>query len=126
MQKGKKILVVSHNTHFMNTIGLRLSRYNYQVQVTRARDEALLQTMNDIGPDLTILDAPLISIDGIRQLLNIRDSFDVPILMLSTQGAKADTVQTLSLGTYSHPMIKPMTFEQLTGQINQLLDKQGG
>jgi DNA-binding response OmpR family regulator len=122
MDDGKKILVVSQNTQFMQSIGNRLARFNYRVRGTKAKEEELFKTLSDVNPDLTILDAPIMSMDGIRQLLGLRDSFDVPILMLSTQGAKADTVQTLSITSYSHPLIKPMTFEQLTLQINSLLN----
>jgi DNA-binding response OmpR family regulator len=122
MGSGKKILVASQNRRFLYTFGERLSRYNYRVRGTKAQDEELFQTLTDVNPDLTILDAPVSSMNGIRLLITLRDSFDVPILMLSSQGAKADTVQTLSLTAYSHPQIKPVTFEQLTLQINQLLN----
>jgi DNA-binding response OmpR family regulator len=93
------------------------------VKTTKARDEELIKVLTDITPDLTILDTPLVSMDGIRELIGIRDTLDTAIMMLSTQGAKADTVRTLSIGSYSHPFIKPITFEQLVLQINNLLHK---
>jgi DNA-binding response OmpR family regulator len=122
MAKGKKILVATQNSQFLYSFGDRLARYNYCVRGTRATDEELFKTLTEVNPDLTILDAPVSSMNGIRQLLSIRDTFDMPILMLSTQGAKADTVQTLNISSFSHPSIKPLTFEQLTLQINQLLN----
>jgi DNA-binding response OmpR family regulator len=123
MSTGKKILLVSKNTHFVNTVGRNLSKFNYRVKGTRAGNEELLDVMNTLIPDLTIMDAPLVSIDGIRQLIGIRAVLDTPIMMLSTQDSQADTVRTLSLGTCSHPFIKPMTFEQLVEQVNKMLDK---
>jgi DNA-binding response OmpR family regulator len=123
MNTGKKILLVSNNTHFVNSIGHNLSKQNYRVKGTRASNEELIQEMNTIIPDLTILDTPLVSMDGLRQLISIREALDTPIMMLSTQDSQSDTVRTLSIGSFSHPFIKPMTFEQLIGQVNQLLNK---
>jgi DNA-binding response OmpR family regulator len=123
MNTGKKILLVSHNTHFLNTLGNNLSKQNFRVNGTRASNEELIQKLTAIIPDLTILDLPLVSIDAIRQLMGIRKALDTPILMLSTQDSQADTVRTLSIGSYSHPFVKPMTFEQLVTQINHVLNK---
>jgi DNA-binding response OmpR family regulator len=116
----KTILVVSSNAHFLSTIQRNLVPYNYVVKGTRAHDEELMRTLTDMSPALTILDMPFLSMDGIRQLVGIRTTMDIPILMLSTQGAKADTVQTLSFSTGPRPQIKPLTFEQLTSQIKDL------
>jgi DNA-binding response OmpR family regulator len=123
MNTGKKILLVSQNTHFMNTLGRNLIRRNFRVKGTRADDEELIEVMSSILPDLTILDTPLVSMNGIRQLIGIRESFNTPIMMLSTQDARADTVRTLSLGNYSHPSIKPVTIEQLITQIDSIFNK---
>jgi DNA-binding response OmpR family regulator len=123
MNDGKKVLVVSQNHHFLNIIENNLAKYNFRVKSTKSRDEELVRVLTETTPDLTILDTPLISMDGIRELICIRDTLDTPIMMLSTQGAKADTVRTLSIGSYSHPFIKPITFEQLMMQINNLLNK---
>jgi DNA-binding response OmpR family regulator len=124
MNTGKKILLVSNNTHFLNAIGNNLSKQNFRVNGTRASNEELIQKLSTIIPDLTVMDLPLISIDAIRQLIGIRGALlDTPILMLSTQDSRADTVRTLSIGSFSHPFIKPMTFEQLVTQINQVLNK---
>jgi DNA-binding response OmpR family regulator len=123
MNTGKKVLLVSNNTHFLNAIGNNLSKQNFRVNSTRASNEELIQKLTAMIPDLTVLDIPLISIDAIRQLIGIRGALDTPILMLSTQDSQADTVRTLSIGSYSHPFIKPITFEQLVTQINQVLNK---
>jgi DNA-binding response OmpR family regulator len=123
MSADKRILVVSKDNHFINTIGTNLIKHSFQVKSTRAQDEELIRVLNETEPNLTILDTPLVSMDGIRQLIGIRGAMDTPIMMLSTQGAKADTVRTLSVGAYSHPFIKPITFEQLINQINNMLSR---
>jgi DNA-binding response OmpR family regulator len=123
MNSDKRILVVSKDSHFLEAIGSNLSKNSFQVKRTKAQDEELIRVLNETVPNLTILDTPLVSMNGIRQLIGIREALDTPIMMLSTQDAKADTVRTLSVGAYSHPFIKPITFEQLVLQINKLLNK---
>ncbi|GEM_PF-5682879 len=123
MDIAKNILVVSNDRHFVDTVGGTLARHHYQVRSTKAQDEELVKIINETVPSLTILDTPLVSMEGIRQLMGLREALDTPIMMLSTQGAKADTVRTLSVGMYSHTLIKPLTFEQLLSQINTLLNK---
>jgi DNA-binding response OmpR family regulator len=123
MNAVKKILVVSEDRHFVRTIGGNLTRNHYQVRSTKAKDEELIKILNETIPNLTIIDVPLASMEGIKQLMGIREALDTPIMMLTTSGAKADTVRTLSVGTYSHTLIKPLTFEQLMNQIDCLLNK---
>jgi DNA-binding response OmpR family regulator len=117
----KRVLVVSENNHFLNNLEYNLAQKDLFVRGTRARDEELMKVLTDLNPDLTILDTPLVSMHSIRQLIAIREKLDTAIMMLSTQGAMADTVRTLTLG--SHALIKPLTFEQLVRQINTLLDQ---
>ncbi len=122
MDTAKKILVVSKDSHFIHNLNSNLTQKNLEISSTKARDEELLKIISETTPDLTVLDLPLTSMDSIRQLVGIRDSLDTPILMLSTEGAKADTVRTLTLGSSNHAFIKPITFEQLTEQIHKLLE----
>jgi len=121
MSVDKKILVVSGDSRFQHNLHRNLTREDYEVRATRSRNDDLLRVLVDVVPDLAILDTPIASMLGIQELLGIRSTMDVPIMMLSTQGARADTVRTLSIGTGSRPYIKPITFEQLTCQINNLL-----
>jgi len=120
----KKILVVSQDNRFLRTVQRNLSEYDYEVKNTHSRNEDLMRVLVDVVPDLTILDTPLVSMNGIRELIGIRGTLNTPVMMLSTERAKADTVRTLSIAsTNSQPFIKPMTFEQLLIQVNKLLNK---
>jgi DNA-binding response OmpR family regulator len=123
MSVDKRILVVSADSRFQHSLNRNLSHVDYEVKATRSRNDDLLKVLIDVVPDLAILDTPLASMQGIQELIGIRSTMDVPIMMLSTQGARADTVRTLSIGNGNHPYIKPITLEQLMYQINHLLNK---
>ena len=123
MSVEKKILVVSTDSRFQHSLHRNLAHEEYEVRSTRSRNDDLLKVLIDVVPDLAILDTPLTSMIGIQELLGIRSTMDVPIMMLSTQGARADTVRTLSISNTNHPFIKPITMEQLMFQINNLLNK---
>jgi two-component system KDP operon response regulator KdpE len=123
MSVDRKILVVSADSRFQHALHRNLAHEEYEVKATRSRNDDLLKVLIDVVPDLAILDTPLASMQGIQELIGIRSTMDVPIMMLSTQGARADTVRTLSIGSGNHPYIKPITLEQLMFQINNLLNK---
>jgi two-component system KDP operon response regulator KdpE len=123
MSFEKKILVVSGDSRFQHTLHRNLAHEEYEVKSTRSRNDDLLKVLVDVVPDLTILDTPLASMLGIQELMGIRSTMDVPIMILSTQGARADTVRTLSIANDKHPYIKPITLEQLMFQINNLLSR---
>jgi DNA-binding response OmpR family regulator len=123
MLPGKKVLVVSRDNYFLGVVGGQLIKNSFTVTRTKAKDDDLIKMLTELEPDLTILDTPLIAMEGIRQLLGIRETTNAPILMLSTEGAKADTVRTLSVGSANRAFIKPITFEQLLSQINRIMAK---
>jgi DNA-binding response OmpR family regulator len=123
MSVEKKVLVVSGDRRFQHNLHRNFVNEDFQIRATASRNEDLLKVLVDVVPDLTILDTPISSMLGIQELIGIRSAMDVPIMMLSTEGARADTVRTLSVGSSNRSYIKPITFEQLMIQINRLLNK---
>jgi DNA-binding response OmpR family regulator len=123
MSVEKKVLVVSRDRRFQTTLHHNLIDQDFKVKATTSRNEDLIKVLVDVVPDLAILDTPITSMLGIQELLGIRSTMDVPIMMLSTEGARADSVRTLSIGSSSRPYIKPITLEQLMLQINRLLNR---
>jgi DNA-binding response OmpR family regulator len=123
MSISKKVLVVSQNHNFIHDIENILSEHNYLIKNTDARKQELISMLKDNRPDLTILDSPLSSLDGIREMLCIRDTLDTPVLMLCTEGARSNTVNTFSLGSFDHTVISPVTFDRLRIQIENLLNQ---
>lgn len=123
MSVDKKILVVSADSRFQRALHSNLAHKEYEVKATRSRNDDLLKVLVDVVPDLAILDTSLSSMQGIQELIGIRSTMDVPIMLLCTQGSRADTVRTLSISKGNHPYIKPITLEQLMFQINNLLIK---
>jgi DNA-binding response OmpR family regulator len=119
---GKKVVICSNNSYFSRSVERDLVKNEFIVKSTRAKNGELIKMLGEITPDLTILDAPMAYIDGIRELMEIRDTLDTPLMMLSTQGSKADTVNALSMAS-NRPLIKPVTFEELLKQINYILQK---
>jgi len=121
MITGKKILVISQNTRFLNSLNHNLTRRNYNVKGTRTENEELIRLISTVTPDLTILDTSLASMEGIRQLIGIKEAIDKPVMMVSTQGTHDDTVRSLNVGSYSQTYIKSLTFEELVKQIGVIL-----
>ena len=71
-------------------------------------------------PDLVILDIMLPDIDGLTLCREIRDEFDVPIIMLTARGEVADRVLGLELGADDY-LSKPFEPRELVARVQSVI-----
>lgn len=74
-------------------------------------------------PDLILLDLMLPGMDGIEVCRRLRDSSDLPILMLTARDGVADRVHGLDSGADDY-LVKPFAHEELMARIRTLLRRQ--
>jgi DNA-binding response OmpR family regulator len=120
---NKKILVASNNTNFVNRIQSTLCQNDCLVKCTKAKNKKLIDSLENIQPDLIILDVPPTSKEGLRQMLGIRSVFDIPVLMLSSKAPIGDKVRTLSFDSPFNLSVKCITLHQLVLNIQNILDR---
>jgi DNA-binding response OmpR family regulator len=96
---------------------LRLGLTAEDVRVVTASDVAggLAALEHDL-PDLVILDVGLPGGDGFALLERIRETSDVPVLMLTARGEVQDRVQGLELGADDY-VAKPFHLEELVARV---------
>ena len=75
--------------------------------------------------DLLVLDGMLPGIDGLALLAALRQSSQVPVLMLTARGGVEDRVQGLRSGADDY-LVKPFAFSELVARIHGLLRRAGG
>jgi two-component system, OmpR family, response regulator CpxR len=75
--------------------------------------------------DILVLDVMLPGMDGLRALQTIRQTHDVPILMISGRGAPEDRVVGLELGADDY-LSKPCLPRELLARLNALLRRRKG
>jgi two-component system response regulator MprA len=122
---GPRILVVEDEPGIAGFVrrGLIFEGYNVEV-ATNGRDA--LNVIQDMNPDVVVLDIMIPEIDGIEVCRRIRaaeaaeDRIPTPILMLTARDAVSDRVTGLESGADDY-LVKPFAFEELLARIRALL-----
>jgi DNA-binding response OmpR family regulator len=75
-------------------------------------------------PNLVLLDVRLPSMDGWEVCRRIREMCDVPIIMISVNGARIDVLKGFSLGADDY-VSKPFDFRELVARVQAVLRRSG-
>jgi DNA-binding response OmpR family regulator len=92
-----RILIVDDDIKFCRLISDYLKRYGFDVTAVHDGNAALKNATNNSW-DAIILDVMLPGIDGYEVLRRIRDTSQVPILMLTALGDETDRIVGLEIG----------------------------
>ena len=114
-----KILVVDDEPNILATLGPLLRARGYDV-LTAMTGRAAVQTVERDTPDLIVLDLGLPDIDGVEVCRIVRETHNVPIVVLSARGAEGDKVRALDLGADDY-VTKPFGAEELLARIRAAL-----
>ncbi len=122
MDKDKKtILIVDDEQHIVDILVYNLQKEGYNTLQANdgltAVDIALSQK-----PDLILLDIMLPKMDGLAVCKRIRNSLNVPILMLTAKDEEIDKIVGLELGADDY-VTKPFSVRELMARIKANLRK---
>lgn len=114
-----KILIVDDESNILEIVEAYLITQNYQV--FRAMDgEEALRKAKTIVPDLIVLDLMLPDISGLEVCQKIRESSNVPIIMLTAKTAEQDILKGLQLGADDY-VTKPFSPKELVARVETVL-----
>jgi two-component system KDP operon response regulator KdpE len=119
-----RILVVDDEPNILATLGPLLRARGYDV-LTAMTGRAAVQTVECDTPDLIVLDLGLPDIDGVEVCRIVRETHNVPIVVLSARGAEGDKVRALDLGADDY-VTKPFGAEELLARIRAALRRSDG
>jgi len=100
-------------------VGSNLRVAGYEV-ISAEDGEQALALARDEKLDLVILDLMLPGIDGMQVCRILRDSSEVPIIVLSAKGEETDKVEALNLGADDY-LTKPFGVEELLARVRAVL-----
>ena len=87
----KKILVVDDEKPISDIVKFNLAKEGYEVFSAYDGEEAL-QKVEEIHPDLILLDLMLPKIDGLEVAKEVRKNYDMPIIMVTAKDSEIDKV----------------------------------
>jgi two-component system, OmpR family, response regulator ResD len=112
------ILVVDDEPRMRELIRLYLQA---QFEVLEAEDGlAALRAINQMRPNLVLLDVMMPNLDGWDTLQRIREEHPTPAIMLTARGEIPDRVQGLRLGADDY-MAKPFDGRELVARVEAVL-----
>ncbi len=116
----KKILIISDDPRLTGFLSTSLSASEFNIANMDNVGGDLGAELDREIPDLVILDILMPWMDGIELCLRVRQWCPAPIIMLSTWGAKKDTVRGLDLGAETY-LTEPFDIEGLKERIEGAL-----
>ncbi|MBR0219675.1 MAG: response regulator transcription factor [Clostridia bacterium] len=116
---AKRILLVDDEPLILKGLRFTLEQEGYEI-LTAADGEEALQVFFDQPVDLVLLDVMLPKLDGIQVCQRIRESSNVPILMLTAKGEDMDKILGLEYGADDY-MTKPFNILEVKARIKTVL-----
>ncbi|WP_426572637.1 response regulator transcription factor [Aquihabitans sp. McL0605] len=119
MNPSPKVLVVDDEHAIVRALSAALAARDYRVDVARTGHDALERAATG-SPDLIVLDLGLPDIDGIEVCRRIRAWSDVPIVVLTAEGADDVKVTALDEGADDY-VTKPFSTPELLARLRVAL-----
>jgi two-component system, OmpR family, response regulator RegX3 len=117
------VTVIEDEASISDPLRSALEREGYAVSVA-ATGNGGLESVRANEPDIVLLDLMLPDLDGRDVCRAIRQSSDVPIIMLTARGLETDRVVGLELGADDY-LVKPFSMAELIARIRAVLRRTG-
>lgn len=114
-----KILIVEDDMGIINSLSLYLENSNFEVEKVFDGWQAV-ETILNWDFDCVILDLNLPKKDGITICKEVRETSDVPIIILTARSGEIDKITWLEIGADDY-ILKPFSPGELIARIHSIL-----
>ena len=112
---NKTILVVDDEKPIADILQFNLKKEGFEV-ICAYDGNAALEKVEEIKPDLILLDIMLPQRDGMEVCREVRKKYDMPIIMLTAKDSEIDKVLGLELGADDY-VTKPFSTRELIARV---------
>ena len=116
---NETIMIVDDDVNICKLLRLYLEKEKYETVIINDGLDAV-NAFAEIKPDLILLDVMLPGLDGWQVCRKIRNTSNVPIVMLSAKGETFDKVLGLELGADDY-IVKPFETKEVLARIKAVL-----
>jgi two-component system, OmpR family, response regulator RegX3 len=113
------VLVVDDEPAILDAVAYSLGGEGYDVE-TRTDGESALAAARARPFDLVVLDLMLPGVSGVEVCRRLRESSDVPVIMLTARDAEVDRVLGLESGADDY-LTKPFSMAELVSRVRAIL-----
>jgi two-component system KDP operon response regulator KdpE len=114
-----KVLVIEDDKSINNFLKILIKTNNYQYINAENGINGISLFMTN-NPDIILLDLGLPDIDGMEVLTHIRNTSDIPIIVISARGQEKEKVMALDLGADDY-ITKPFNVGELLARMRVAL-----
>ena len=118
-----RILVVEDEPSFSDALAFMLRKEGFEVSVA-ADGNTAVETFEQEGADLVLLDIMLPGMPGTEVCRVIRSTSQVPIIMVTAKDSEIDKVVGLELGADDY-VTKPFSSRELVARIRAVMRRRG-
>ncbi|WP_327134165.1 response regulator transcription factor [Streptomyces sp. NBC_01343] len=118
-----RVLLIEDDPSIREGVGLGLRRRGHEVAAAET-GEAGLALMGTFLPELVLLDLMLPGMNGVQVCRRIRETSQLPIIMLTARGDDFDIVVGLEAGADDY-IVKPARTEVIEARIRAVLRRLG-
>lgn len=112
------ILIADDNKQICNILGDYCIAVGYDIAIAHNGKE-VIEKFNTIKPDLILLDVMMPIIDGYRVCEKIRESSNVPIIMITAKGEDYERIMGLDTGADDY-VVKPFSPDEVMARIRAI------
>lgn len=116
-----KILVVDDDAHIRELVKVFLKNEGFDV-CEAADGIAALSRLETIKVDLVILDIMMPNMDGWQLCRELREHYDLPVIMITVEGETSQKIKGFELGADDY-LVKPFDPLELVARVKALLTR---
>ncbi|MEI2341808.1 response regulator transcription factor [Priestia megaterium] len=114
-----KILVADDDQHIRELISLYLENQGFKI-IKAADGEEAWTKMEEFRIDLAVVDIMMPFKDGWELTKEIKEYFDIPVLMVTARGESHDKLKGFDIGTDDY-VVKPFDPQEMVARVKALL-----
>lgn len=118
------VLVADDDAPILRLVRTKLQADGYGV-ITAVNGEEAVELFENERPDIVVLDLMMPVMDGYDAMQRIRESANVPIVILTARSAAPERIRGLDLGADDY-VTKPFNPEELSARIAAILRRSSG